>query len=278
VTVAYQLTEVRHCYGERCVVDIPSLEVRSGEILGIVGPSGAGKSTLLRLLNFLEAPTHGRLTFDGAELGPDGSLAERRQVVTVFQRPVLLRRSVLGNVRIAQRLRGEASRSHQAERWLDRLGLTELAHAPARTLSAGEAQRVAVARALVINPSVLLLDEPTGNLDPYNVRLIEEIVRADSAERGTTIVWVTHDIFQARRVAGRTGLMIAGRLVELAQTPTFFSSPQNPETKAFLDGELVGGGAPSEPAPSRRRPRRRFWRRVRTGGQAEGSPPGTLGQ
>jgi len=125
------------------------------------------------------------------------------------------------------------------ERWLDRLGLTDLADAPARTLSAGEAQRVALARALVIEPSVLLLDEPTGNLDPYNVGLIEEIVRSENTESGTTIVIVTHDVFQARRLADRTGLMVAGSMVELADTEAFFSTPQEPQTAAFLRGDLL---------------------------------------
>ena len=119
------------------------------------------------------------------------------------------------------------------------LASARLADAPVRTLSAGEAQRVALARALVVNPSVLLLDEPTGNLDPYNVGLIEEIVRADCAERGTTIVIVTHDPFQARRIADRTALMINGRMVEIAETTRFFSEPQQPETAAFLRGDLV---------------------------------------
>ena len=141
MTHTYQLDGVRHCYGSRCVVDLPALEVRTGEILGIVGPSGAGKSTLLRLLNFLEPPTRGRLIYRGTEIGPEVPLALRREVVTVFQQPVLLRRSVLANVRIGQRLRGLPRSSRDAEQWLERLGLSDLAHAPARTLSAGEAQR-----------------------------------------------------------------------------------------------------------------------------------------
>ena len=108
-----------------------------------------------------------------------------------------------------------------------------------RTLSVGEAQRVALARALIVNPAVLLLDEPTGNLDPYNVGPIEEIVRAESADRGTTIVIVTHDPFQARRLADRAGLMIGGRMVEISETRRFFSDPQQTETAAFLRGDLV---------------------------------------
>ena len=239
MTPAYELTGIRHCYGERCVVDIPGLEINTGEIFGIVGPSGAGKSTLLRLLNFLEVPTEGQVRYRGNLLASDVSLEIRREITTVFQRPMLLRRSVAANVRIGQRIRGPVPKDATVDRWLDRLGLGELAEAPVRTLSAGEAQRVALARALVVNPSVLLLDEPTGNLDPYNVGLIEEIVRANCAERGTTVVIVTHDPFQARRLADRTGLMIGGAIVEAAETNRFFSDPQQPKTAAFLRGDLV---------------------------------------
>lgn len=258
MTPAYELTGVQHFYGSRCVVEVPDLQIRTGEILGIVGPSGAGKSTLLRLLNFLEAPTRGRLAYNGAEIGPEVSLQLRREVVTVFQQPVLLRRTVMANIRIGQKIRGRADPDGEAEAWLQRLGLTGLARATARTLSAGEAQRVALARALVVHPAVILLDEPTGNLDPYNVRLIEEIVAADSGERATTVVLVTHDVFQAKRLAQRTCLMIDGRIVELADTEAFFSAPQQPDTAAFLRGELVGGAAPPERAPGRRDGR---WRR-----------------
>ena len=239
MTPAYELSGIRHCYGERCVVDVPDLEINAGEIFAIVGPSGAGKSTLLRLLNFLEVPTEGRVHYRGTLMTSDVPLEIRREITTVFQRPMLLRRSVGANVRIGQRIRGPVPKDGAVHRWLDRLGLEGLADAPVRTLSAGEAQRVALARALVVNPSVLLLDEPTGNLDPYNVGLIEDIVRADCAERGTTIVIVTHDPFQARRLADRTGLMINGRMVEVGKTEQFFSDPRQPKTAAFLRGDLV---------------------------------------
>lgn len=236
---SYRLTGVRHCYGDRCVVDVPDLHVRPGEILGIVGPSGAGKSTLLRLLNFLETPTHGRIEYNGFEVGADAPLPLRRQVVTVFQHPMLLRRSVIANVRIGLRLRGVRPTNGEVDERLRQLGLSDLSQAPARTLSAGEAQRVALARALVVEPDVLLLDEPTGNLDPYNLGLIEGIVRTENDRHDTTVVLVTHDMFQARRVAHRTALMVAGRVVELADTEDFFNSPQHPLTAAFLRGELV---------------------------------------
>ena len=239
MTNTYTLSNVRQFYGERCVVDVESLDVRTGEILAIVGPSGAGKSTLLRLLNFLEMPTDGHIAYLGSPAGPELPLSVKREVTTVFQRPMLLRRSVTANVRIGQRIRGSASKDDPVTRWLDRLGLGDLSDAPVRTLSAGEAQRVALARALVVDPSVLLLDEPTGNLDPYNVGLIEGIVKSDNKERGTTVVVVTHDPFQARRLADRTGLMISGRMVELRDTQDFFAVPERPETAAFLRGDLV---------------------------------------
>lgn len=250
---AYELTGLRHRYGDRCVVDVASLQVRAGEILGVVGPSGAGKSTLLRLLNFLEAPTEGRLVYKGIDVGQDVPLDLRRKVVTVFQRPVLLRRSVAANVRISRRIRGESNDAEEVDALLDRLGLAGFGHAPARTLSAGEAQRVALARALVVKPEVLLLDEPTSNLDPYNVGLIEDIVRSENKQKGTTVVVVTHDIFQARRLAHRTALMMAGEIIELADTEKFFSKPRRQETKAFLRGDLVDSGAYPPPPPKRRR-------------------------
>ena len=235
----YQLEGVEHSYGGRTVVDVPSLEIRRGEVLCIVGPSGAGKSTLLRLLNFLETPTCGVLQYDGKRRGPDVPLAVRRQVTTVFQHPMLLRRSVAANVRIGPRLRNGSLPDAEVDRWLDRMGLLEYAGAPARTLSAGEAQRLALARALIVDPMVLLLDEPTGSLDPYNVGLIEGIIQDDNTERHTTTIIVTHDIFQARRLADRTALMIGGSIVEIGETELFFTNPQHEKTAAFLRGELV---------------------------------------
>lgn len=235
---AYEIDAVAHRYADRTVVDIPELAIHVGEILGIVGPSGSGKSTLLRLLNFLEHPTSGRVRYRGMDMGAEVPLAIRREVTTVFQRPVLLRRSVAANVRYGQRMRGEPDET-RVRGCIERLGLADLADAPARTLSVGEAQRAALARALVVRPSVLLLDEPTGNLDPYNTGLLEEIVKQENTERDTTVVLVTHDVFQARRIADRTALMIAGRIVELADTRTFFEDPTESTTAAFLRGDLV---------------------------------------
>ncbi len=240
-TPVYQLQQVRQVYGSRCVLDIPALSVQKGEILGLVGPSGAGKSTLLRLLGFLEAPAAGRLAFEGEWLPrPDAvALTVRRRVAMVFQRPAVLSSSVFANVAYGLRIRGRRDVRQQVERVLEQMGLTAFARRPVQTLSGGELQRVALARALVLEPEVLLLDEPTANLDPANVGLIEAAVADANRSRGTTIVLVTHNIFQARRLAGHVALLVGGKLVEVAPAQDFFDSPQRAETKAFVSGEMV---------------------------------------
>src|SRR3990172_9378711 len=234
----YQLRGVPRAYGRRRVVDVEALDVERGEILCLVGPSGSGKSTLLRLLNFLEPPTSGTILFDGQPVSPELPLALLRRVTTVFQRPILLNRSVRDNVAYGLRLRG-LSLDGRVDEALDRVGLTAFAHQPAHQLSGGELQRTALARALVLDPEVLLLDEPTANLDPYNVGLIEAIVRAQNRKRGTTVVLVTHNVFQARRIARRVGLLLNGRLVEVAPAEQFFESPRDPRTVAFVRGEMI---------------------------------------
>jgi tungstate transport system ATP-binding protein len=236
----YQLADVQHRYGDRLVLNIPALEIRAGEVLAVVGPSGAGKSTLLRLLNFLEPPSAGAITFQGqAAADPTRLPLElRRQVTTVFQRPVLLSASVLANVAYGLRLRGQGGARRRAMDALAQLGLAHLAKAPARTLSGGEMQRVALARALVLGPAVLLLDEPTANLDPANVQAIERAV-AEAHRQGTTIVLVTHNLFQARRLAGRVALLLEGQLAEVADTAAFFEHPRDPRAAAFVRGEMI---------------------------------------
>jgi tungstate transport system ATP-binding protein len=234
----FELRGVRKVYGARTVLDIDGLAVQAGEILALVGPSGAGKSTLLRLMNFLEAPSAGVIRYDGVDVSGVAPLALRRQITTVFQRPLLQRASVRDNVEYGLRLRNLRPNG-MVDDMLQEVGLSAFARQPARQLSGGEMQRVALARALVIKPRVLLLDEPTANLDPYNVGLIEEIVGRQNAERGTTVVMVTHNIFQAKRLAHRTGLMLGGKLIELSDTPSFFASPSDERTAAFVRGDMV---------------------------------------
>lgn len=237
----YEIDNVSKIYGTRQVLGVEQLEIHPGEILAIVGPSGSGKSTLLRLLNFLEPPSGGRILYGGAAYGPSGdiSLDLRRSVTTVAQRPILLNRSVRANVEFGLRLRGRRDDADVVCQALDKVGLASLGNQPARTLSGGEAQRVALARAMVIRPLVLLLDEPTANLDPYNVTMIEEAVRRLNREEGTTVVLVTHNVFQARRLAHRVALILDGKIVEVAGTESFFEHPKDARTAAFVRGEMV---------------------------------------
>ncbi len=239
--LVYRLAGVRKEYGGRYVLNVEQLDILKGEVLAIVGPSGAGKSTLLRLLNFLESPSDGELSFLGNRFTrhEQAPLALRRQVTTVFQRPLLLNRSVWDNVSFGLKLRGIREWRQRTAAGLERVGLTHLSHERAASLSGGEVQRAALARALVLEPEVLLLDEPTANLDPYNVGLIEEVIRQINREQNTTLVLVTHNVFQARRLATRAALLLDGQVVELAETGRFFEAPCDPRTAAFVRGEMV---------------------------------------
>ena len=235
----YQLREITKVYENRAVLSIPFLEIMRGEILAVVGPSGSGKSTLLRLLNFLEAPNTGTIQFDGQQIGKALPIETARRVTTVFQQPILLKRSVAANIEYGLKLRGQKLEVSVLDYWLDRLGLPELRDQKGSKLSAGEAQRVSLARALALRPEVLLLDEPTANLDPYNVGLIEKIVREENGKHGMTVVLVTHNIFQAKRLADRTALLLGGDLVETAVSHQFFTSPADKRTAAFVQGKIV---------------------------------------
>jgi len=234
---AFEITGLRHRYGIRTVLDLPRLEIRRGETLGIIGPSGAGKSTLLRLLQGLERPTEGEIRFGGQRLGSPAPIDLTRRITTVFQRPAMLDRSVRGNVAFGIRLRGRRDLP-RTDALIERVGLTPLADASARHLSGGEMQRVALARAIGTGAEVLLLDEPAANLDPANVSRIEAIVREEQAD-GRTIVLVTHNTHEARRLAHRTLLLIGGRMVELGPTADVFDRPGHPDTRAFLAGDFV---------------------------------------
>ena len=233
----YQVSNLKKQIDSRVIVDVQSLSVLAGELFVIVGPNGAGKSTFLRMLHFLEEPTAGEIQFMGETAKMPVPLEKRREIGMVFQRPELLDANVLENVSFPLSLR-KIKRDGSVANALEQLALTDFAKAFPDTLSGGEMQRVALARALVAHPKVLLLDEPTANLDPYNTELIENIIH-EMHQNDTTIVMVTHNIFQARRLADRVGLMLNGQLVEVAPTNEFFENPKDPRVKAFVEGEMV---------------------------------------
>ena len=203
-----------------------SLEIDAGPSTIILGANGAGKSVLMRLMHGLLTPTSGRISWKSA-----GTQA------MVFQRPVMLRRSVFHNVRYALDVAGAADADRVAREALAEVGLSHLAHRPARVLSGGEQQRLALARAWALHPEVLFLDEPTASLDPTATREIEAVIRAfDGA--GTKIVMATHNLGQARRLGDEVIYLHQGRVVERAPVESFFVQPATPEAAAFIRGEL----------------------------------------
>ncbi len=217
----------------RILADV-TLTIAAGAPTLIIGPNGAGKSVLLRLLHGLLEPTEGRIRWGGA-----GRSGQPNQAM-VFQRPVLLRRSAIANILYPLRLAGlpAKQRALRAEQALALVGLSALADRPARRLSGGEQQRLALARAAATGAEVLFLDEPCASLDPGATRAVEEIV-ARLAERGTKIVMTTHDLGQARRLADDIVFLHAGRLLEHAPAEAFFAGPASPEAAAFLRGDLL---------------------------------------
>ena len=199
----------------------------------IMGPNGAGKSLLLKLLHGLIRPSAGEVRWGGRPL----SAAVRRRQAMVFQQAVLLRRSVAANIDFVLVGRRQARRARR-DGLLAHVGLSDLAGQPARLLSGGEQQRLALARALAIEPEVLFLDEPTASLDPASTLAIEEIVRAAS-RRGTKILFVTHDIGQAKRQADDVVFLHKGRLAEHQPAARFFSNPTSEAARAYLAGRIL---------------------------------------
>ncbi len=228
------LEDVSYGAGGRSIIDRVSLVLEDGARTVILGANGAGKSVLMRLCHGLLQPTRGRVGWAHA----DAEQARRRQAM-VFQRPVMLRRSALANIEYALAVAGRPAgqREHDARAALALVGLEALAASPARRLSGGEQQRLALARAHALHPQVLFLDEPTANLDPTATAEVERIIRAIHAG-GTKIVMSTHNLGQARRLADEIVFLHQGRLVERTSVELFFTEPRSPEARAFLNEEL----------------------------------------
>ena len=216
------------------ILDSISLRFEPGAPTVLIGPNGAGKTTLLRAAMGLIAPAAGRVTWGGRDHVPPLRRA------FVFQRPAMLRRSALGNVRYALASAGvvRADRTARAHDLLERVGLAGLADRPARRLSGGEQQRLAIARALARDPAVLFLDEPTASLDPAATKTMEDLVAAIAAS-GVKVVMTTHDLAEARRIAGEIALLHRGRIVEVAPATAFFAGPQTDEARRFIAGDLL---------------------------------------
>ena len=221
--------------GGHRLIDGLNLGFEDGGLSAIIGPNGAGKSLLLRLLHGLIAPSGGEVLWRG-QVADEGI---RLRQAMVFQRPVLLRRSVAANLRYALRHgRNGAAVDASVQEWLARANLLHLADRPARLLSGGEQQRLALARALSRRPEVLFLDEPTASLDPTATLAIEELIGQAKAD-GTKVILVTHDLGQAKRLADEVLFLHRGRVEARAPTAQFFVDPESDNAAAFLAGRLV---------------------------------------
>jgi len=226
---------VVEAFGRR-LLDEVDLTLDAGPLTVLLGPNGAGKSLLLRICHGLLAPHRGRVLWAGVTTDVD---AHRPHISLVAQRPVLLRRSARANIEYALAVRGvdRRSRRERARAALVTAGLRDLARSPARVLSLGEQQRLTLARARATEPAVLFLDEPTANLDPASTRAVERAI-LEAHQGGTKIVWVTHDLQQAERLADEVVFLHRGRLLERAPALDFFGGPTSAEARAFLDGTL----------------------------------------
>ena len=230
-----RLADVSFAAGGRTIIDRISLEVDAGPSTILLGANGAGKSVMMRLMHGLLSPTSGRIQWNATERPG----APRKQAM-VFQRPVMLRRSAYANVAYPLKIAGipEPQRGALVRESLENVGLSHLTRRPARVLSGGEQQRLALARAWAIEPEVLFLDEPTANLDPGAVKAVEQLIAAIHAA-GTKIVMTTHDLGQARRLADEILFMHRGRVLERRPAAAFFGEPATEEARAFIAGQLT---------------------------------------
>ena len=228
------LVDVRIVARDVAILDGVTLKLGAGEPTVLIGPNGSGKTTLLRAAMGLIPVSSGLITWGGREHSPP----TRRAIV--FQRPTMLRRSTAGNVRYALAAAGvlRSKRDARVAELLADVGLQGLERRPARRLSGGEQQRLALARALARDPAILFLDEPTASLDPAATKAIEDIVRTVTA-RGVKVVMSTHDLGQARRIGGDIVLLHRGRLIEGAPAAEFFAAPRSEEARKFIAGELL---------------------------------------
>ncbi len=220
-----------------------TFSVSKGEAFVIVGPSGAGKTTLLRILNLLDEPTRGKIYLDGVDTAcpPGMRLALRRRMGMVFQQPIMFNTTVYENLAYGLKVRNLEGKfiDERVMSTLEKVRLSGYERRKGLTLSGGEMQRVALARAMAIEPELLLLDEPTADLDPANIAIMEGIVSRLSDERKTTMITATHDMFQAQRLADRVALILEGEIVEVGSAEDFFNRPKDQRTEAFIRGKIT---------------------------------------
>ncbi len=233
-------------YGERDILKNINLGVDKGEVFAMIGPTGAGKTTLLRLIDLIDVPTSGKIYFDGVDTAESARmrLEVRRRMAFVLQKPVVFNMSVYDNIAYGLKWRGvrKSRLCEKVNSVLEVVGLSADKNRNARILSGGEAQRVAIGRAIAIEPEVLLLDEPTANLDPVSASRIEELITSIIQRYATTIIMATHDMSQGQRLADRIGVLMDGELLQTGSSRDVFTSPRNREVAEFVGVENIIDG------------------------------------
>jgi len=238
-----ELRGVTKSYGSIQALDDVTLEVNRGEVLTLLGPNGSGKTTLVKIAAGLEAPSDGYFVFDGVKVEPSNVASVRRRATLVFQKTVIFRGSVFDNVAFGLRLRGISAQELEGKVTdaLDLVRLSHLRERRARSLSGGEQQRLSLARAIALDCDVVLLDEPTANLDPDSLIIIKDVIRRLNHEKGTTIIIATHNLEQAEDLSDRIVLLREGRVVEEARPEDLFVEP-SAEMARFTRSENVFSG------------------------------------
>lgn len=241
MSIGMRLEGVVKGYGGREALRGVTCAFPAGKVSAILGPNGSGKTTLIRIIAGLERPGSGSVEYLDSTGALPPCLGLMRRMTLVSQKAVLFNTTLYNNVAYGLRARGisrDAVKARVAEA-LAAGGLAHLAHVRAGTLSGGEAQRAALVRAWALRPELLLLDEPTASMDPAGVAIAEGLVRKMRDEHGTTVIVVTHNLFQARRLADRTYLLYDGEMVEYGDTEETFGSPKKELTRRFVSGEAV---------------------------------------
>ncbi len=238
--------DLKQRYDEQYILKSIDLSINRNEVFALIGPTGAGKTTLIRLLDLLESPTSGKIYFDGIDVthSPRLRLEARRRMSFVLQKPVVFNMSVFDNAACGLRWRHEDRKVTQqrVSSVLELVGMADHKNRNAKTLSGGETQRLAIARALAIKPEVLFLDEPTANLDPISISKIEEILAHIIREQKTTIVMATHDMAQGQRLAGRIGVLMNGEILQTGSPDDIFSLPESRELAEFVGVDNILSG------------------------------------
>ena len=241
-----EVVGLSHGYGGRNILENVNLSVDEGEVFTLIGPTGAGKTTLLRLIDLLEVPSSGEIYFDGRRIPKAGKqrLEIRRRMAFVLQKPQAFNLSVQDNITYGLRWRGEKKDriARRIDHILEMIGLEGYRDRDARTLSGGEAQRLALARALVLEPEVLLLDEPTANLDPVSTEKIEQLISHIIEQRKTTVIMATHDMSQGQQLADRIGVILNGEIVQVGGAKEIFDLPKDKEVADFVGMENIIAG------------------------------------